>query len=93
MSQNICTSQELKDFADTSEITIPELSKFIEEKTNKKYLVIKRDCMKVIAKRLFDNTLYIIDISKFIDNGWSKLVKGNQEVFDTYQEFLKDFKD
>jgi len=93
MSQNICTSQELKDFANTSEITITELSKFIENKTSQQYVIVQKDFVKAISNQLFNNTVYIIDINKFINDSWVKLVKTNQATTDKWKKLLKAFED
>jgi hypothetical protein len=93
MSQNICTSQELKDFANTSEITITELSKFIENKTSQQYVIVQKDFVKAISNQLFNNTVYIIDINKLINDSWVKLVKTNQATTDKWKEYLKYFSD
>ena len=93
MSQNICTSQELKDFANTSEITITELSKFIENKTSQQYVIVQKDFVKAISNHLFNNTVYIIDINKFINDSWVKLVKTNQATTDKWKKLLKAFED
>jgi hypothetical protein len=93
MSQNICTSQELKDFANTSEITITELSKFIENKTSQQYVIVQKDFVKAISDQLFNNTVYIIDINKFINDSWVKLVKTNQATTDKWKNYLKAFED
>ena len=86
MSQNICTSQELREFANTSEITITELSKFIENKTSQQYVIVQKDFVKAISNQLFNNTIYIIDINKFINDSWVKLVKTNQTTTDKWKE-------
>lgn len=93
MSQNICTSQELKDFANTSEITITELSKFIENKTSQQYVIVQKDFVKAISNQLFNNTVYIIDINKFINDSWLKLVQTNQATTDKWKKLLKAFED
>lgn len=93
MSQNICTSQELKDFANTSEIIITELSKFIENKTSQQYVIVQKDFVKAISNQLFNNTVYIIDINKFINDSWVKLVKTNQATTDKWKKLLKAFED
>ena len=93
MSQNICTSQELKDFANTSEITITELSKFIENKTSQQYVIVQKDFVKAISSQLFNNTVYIIDINKFINDSWVKLVKTNKATTDKWKKLLKAFED
>jgi len=93
MSQNICTSQELREFANTSEITITELSKFIENKTSQQYVIIQKDFVKAISNQLFNNTVYIIDINKFINDSWVKLVKTNQATTDKWKKLLKAFED
>jgi len=91
--QNICTSQELKHFADNSSLTVSELSKFIEVKTNQKYLVVQKDFVKAISKQLFNNTFYIIEINRFINDNWVNLIKTNQETTDKWKELLKAFED
>lgn len=93
MSQNICTSQELREFANTSEITITELSKFIENKTSQQYVIVQKDFVKAISNQLFNNTVYIIDINKFINDSWVKLVKTNQATTDKWKKLLKTFED
>jgi predicted nucleic acid-binding protein len=93
MSQNICTSQELKDFATTSEITINELSKFIESKTSQQYVIVQKDFVKAISKQLFNNTLHIFDINKFLNDVWSKIVTENQATTDKWKNELNAFED
>ena len=93
MSQNICTSQELRDFANTSEITITELSKFIENKTSQQYVIVQKDFVKAINKQLTSNTFYIVEVNKFINDSWVKLVKTNQATADKWKELLKIFED
>ena len=93
MSQNICTSQELKEFANTSEITVTELSKFIENKTSQQYVIVQKDFVKAISKQLDNNTFYIVEVNKFINDSWVKLVKTNQGTIDKWKELLKVFED
>ena len=93
MSQNICTSQELREFANTSEITIAELSKFIENKTSQQYVIVQKDFVKAISNQLFNNTVYIIDINKFINDSWVKIVSTNQTTTNKWKEHLKYFSD
>lgn len=87
------TTEELKHFADSSKITVTELSKFIEDKTGEQYVIVQKDFVKAISKQLFNNTIYIIDINKFIDNNWAKLVKTNQTTTDSWRTQLKVFED
>jgi len=91
MSQNICTSQELREFANTSEITITELSKFIENKTSQQYVIVQKEFVKAISKQLFNNTFYIIEINRFINDNWVNLIKTNQETTNKWKELLKVF--
>ncbi len=93
MSQNICTSQELREFANTSEITITELSKFVENKTSQQYVIVQKDFVKAISDQLFNNTVYIIDINKFLNDSWIKIVSTNQTTTDKWKEHLKYFSD
>ena len=37
-----------------------------ENKTSQQYVIVKKDFVKAISKQLFNNTIYIIDINKFI---------------------------
>ena len=61
MSQNICTSQELREFANTSEITITELSKFIENKTSQQYVIVQIVyCIFGIGLTYFFALVYLI---------------------------------
>ena len=91
--QNICTSQELKEFATASEITINELSKFIESKTSQQYVIVQKDFIKAISKQLFNNTLHIFDINKFLNDVWSKIVMENQATTDKWKNELSLFED
>lgn len=91
--KNICTSQELKEFATTSEITINELSKFIENKTSQQYTIVQKDFVKAISKQLFNNTLHIFDINKFLSDVWSKVVKENQTTTEEWKNELSTFED
>ena len=93
MSKNICTSKELKEFATTSEITITELSKFVENKTSQQYVIVQKDFVKAISDQLFNNTVYIIDINKFLNDSWIKIVSTNQTTTDKWKEHLKYFSD
>lgn len=89
--QNICTPQELKDFADTTELTLDNLSMFIENKTNKKHLIVSREFVKDLSKQLFDNTTCIFDINRFLNEVWEKVVRTNQATTSKWQETLKIF--
>ena len=91
--QNICTSQELKEFATASEITINELSKFIEDKTSQQYVIVQKDFVKAISNQLFNNTLHIFDINKFLSDIWSKVVEENQATTDKWKNELSTFED
>ena len=91
--KNICTPQELKEFANASEITISELSKFIESKTSQQYVIVQKDFVKAVSKQLFDNTLHIFDINKFINDTWVKIVSTNQTTTDKWKNQLKEFED
>lgn len=85
--------QELRHFADNSQLTIGELSKFIETETDQKYLITQKDFVKAISRQLFDNTFYIIEVNKFMNDNWVKLVKINQETTNKWKELLKIFED
>ena len=45
-----------------------------------------------ISGQLFNNTVYIIDINKFINDSWVKLVQTNQATTDKWKEDLQLFK-
>ena len=87
------TTEELKQFSKTSPLTIHELSKFIENKTSQQYVIVKKDFVKAISKQLFNNTIYIIDINKFINDNWVKLVSTNQATTDKWKNELSVFEE
>ena len=45
------------------------------------------------SKQLFDNTAYIIEIKRFINDNRVNLVKTNQETINKWKELLKVFED
>lgn len=91
--QDICTAEELRYFADNSKLTINELSKFIEVKTNKQYVIVQKEFVKAISNQLFNNTLHIFEINKFLNEIWAKIVSTNQTTTDKWKEHLKVFED
>lgn len=91
--KNICTSQELKEFANTSEITISELSKFIESKTSQQYVIVQKDFVKAISKQLFNNTWHIFEVNNFINDNWIKIVNTNRSTTDKWKSELEHFED
>ena len=93
MSQNICTSQELKEFANTSPLTLVELSKFIESKTNQQYVIVQKEFVKAISNQLDSNTFHIFEINNFINEIWAKIVSQNQMTTDKWKEELTQFED
>jgi hypothetical protein len=92
MSQNICTSQELKDFANTSEITITELSKFIENKTSQQYVIVQKDFVKAIIEQLFDNILNIHKVNESLSIIWIDIIQSNRRTTEKWDDHLKFFK-
>jgi hypothetical protein len=88
-TNNICTSQELKKFADSTRLTIDNFSKFIESKTNQKYLIVQREFITDLNKQLFNNTICILDIKEFLSEVWEKVAKTNQTISDKWRESLK----
>lgn len=94
MSNNIIfTVEELSELSKTLTLTIQELSKFIENKTSQQYVIVQKDFVKAISKQLFDNTLHIFDINKFINDTWVKIVSTNQTTTDKWKNELKEFED
>ena len=91
-NQIMFTIEELKQFANTSPLTIIELSKFIESKTNQQYVIVQKEFVKAISKQLNSNTLYIFEINNFINEIWAKIVSTNQQTTDEWKEHLKVFK-
>ena len=92
-NQIIFTAEELKQFSKTSPLTIQELSKLIESKTCQQYVLVKKDFVKAISYQLFSNTAYIIDINKFINDNWVKVVSSNQATTDKWKKELKAFEE
>ena len=89
--RNICTPQELKEFADTTQLTIDNLSKFIESKTNQEHLIIQKEFIKAVCLQLSDNIMHIFDINRFLNEIWGKIVSTNQNTTDKWKESLKVF--
>lgn len=87
------TAEELKQFSKTSPLTIHELSKIIESKTSQQYVIVQKNFVKAISKQLFNNTLHIFDINKFLSDVWSKVVKENQATTDKWKNELNAFED
>jgi len=84
--------EELKQFANTSPLTIIELSKFIESKTNQQYVIVQKDFVRAISNQLDNNTLYIFEINNFINEIWAKIVSTNQDTTDKWKKELKAIK-
>ena len=92
-NQIIFTVDELYQFSKTAPLTIQELSKFIEDKTSQQYVIVQKDFVKAISKQLFNNTLHIFDINKFLNDVWSKIVTENQATTDKWKNELSLFED
>ena len=86
------TAEELQHFYRISPISINELSKFIESKTSRQYVIVQKEFVKAISKQLFDNTMHIFEINNFINEIWAKIVSTNQCTTDKWKEELKVFK-
>lgn len=86
------TVEELKQFSKTSPFTIYELSKFIESKTGQQYVIVQKNFVKAISKQLFNNTLHIFDINKFLNEVWLKVVTENKATTDKWKEDLQSFR-
>ncbi len=91
--QIIFTVEELYQFSKTAPLTIQELSKFIEDKTKQRYVIVQKDFVKAISNQLFNNTLHIFDINKFLSDFWSKVVTENQATTDKWKNELSIFED
>lgn len=87
------TTEELEHFSRISPITINELSKFIESKTSRQYIIVQKDFVKAISNQLDNNTFHIFEINNFINEIWAKIVRTNQDTIDKWKEELKVFKD
>jgi hypothetical protein len=86
------TAEELEHFYRISPITINELSKFIESKTEQQYVIVQKEFVRAISNQLDNNTLHIFEINKFINEIWAKIVSTNQDTTDKWKEELKIFK-
>ena len=92
-NQIIFTVDELYQFSKTSPLTIQKISKFIEDKTSQQYVIVQKDFVKAISKQIFNNTLHIFDINKFLNDVWSKTVMENQATTDKWKNELSTFED
>jgi|AntAceMinimDraft_12_1070368.scaffolds.fasta_scaffold55337_1 hypothetical protein len=89
---NFYTFEELKDFTNNfTDLTIINVTKFIETKTNKKHTVIERQLVCDLNKQLFDNTIAVFEIQKFLNEIWSKVTVKNNITIDRWKEQLKIF--
>lgn len=71
LNDNFYTFEELKDFTNNfTNLSIINISVFIETKTNRKYGVIKRKMLCDLNKQLFDNNIAMFDIQKFLNDIW-----------------------
>ena len=85
------TAEELEHFSRISPITINELSKFIESKTSRQYIIVQKDFVKSISNQLDSNTFHIFEINNFINEIWAKIVRTNQDTINKWKEELKQF--
>jgi hypothetical protein len=71
LNDNFYTFEELKDFTNNfTNLSIINISVFIETKTNRKYGVIERKMLCDLNKQLFDNNIAMFDIQKFLNDIW-----------------------
>ena len=89
----IFTPEELKQFLGSPQLSIVELSKFIEDKTSLQYVIVQKQFVKAISKQLFDNTTHIFTINNFINEIWAKIVRTNQDTTDKWKEELNAFEE
>ena len=94
MSNNIIfIVEELNKLYQTLPLTIQELSKLIESKTNQQYIIVQKDFVKDISKQLFNNTLHIFEVNNFINDNWIKIVNTNRLTTDKWKNELEQFED
>lgn len=92
ISKNLYTFEELKDFTNNfTDRNIINLTKFVEVKTNKKYVIVERQLVCDLNKQLFENNIAVFDISKFLNEIWAKVTEKNHLVVGRWKEVLKDF--
>ena len=81
---NFYTFEELKNFTNNfTNLTITNITKFIEIKTSKEYVIVK--------KQLFDNTIVVFEIQKLLNDIWFKVTEKNNTITNKWKEQLKDF--
>lgn len=73
VSDNFYTFEELKDFSNNfTDLSILNVSAFIETKTDRKYTVIERKMLYDLNKQLFDNNIAVFEIQSFLNDIWEK---------------------
>jgi hypothetical protein len=70
---NSYTFQELKDFTnDFTDLTILNISNFIEVQTKSKYAVVERKMIVDLTKQFFNNNMAMFKIQSFLYEVWNK---------------------
>jgi len=92
MSQdNFYTFQELKDFTNNfTDLTILNISKFIETKTNKEYAIVKRKMIVDLHEQFFKNNFVAFDIQRFLSEIWEDYAKDKtkKDISSKVENFL-----
>lgn len=92
MSQdNFYTFQEIKDFTNNfTDLTILNISKFIETKTNNEYAVVKTKMIVDLNEQLFKNNIAVFDIQNFLSEIWENYAKDKtkKDISSKVENFL-----
>ena len=76
---------DIKDFVlNSPEITISKLAKFIDNKTDGKYVIVEKEFIRAMIEQLDSNTFYIVEINSFIKD---KLMT-NQKTLDEWRSSI-----
>jgi hypothetical protein len=80
--------QDIRDFVSTSpKITISKLAKFIDDKTDSKYVIVEKEFIRTMIEQLDSNTFYIVEINSFIKDR----LMTNQDTLEKWKTYINNF--
>lgn len=90
-TEKFCTPFDLKVFAFQSDASLNDLQRFLESKTRGRYTVIDKAFLKELYQLIDYNTGFSSKVSQQLSNGWTELIKHNDEVKVKWAEHIRMF--
>ena len=89
VGESFYTYEELKAFTNNfTDLTLVNISKFIEVKSNNQYLVVQKNLIKDAEKRLLHNIICILKMGNISEETWEKEVYTSHIVAKKLQDIL-----